>query len=243
MKRKILKKITALALTTVVSVSLSGCANDNKSDADKTTESTTTASEDMTTEEPTTKEPETEPYLGPEKLNFYVSDWGAGCRKLVTEYTGEWIIGRDILSIDVFATDEAKISSDTFSVVWREYWEKYEQAYNYKIGYMLEFDTVSEGKIKRTILEPDDIYGFLDYIEVYIYDDVNVPPNTWYSHLLQEQMTEKTYITSIKLTCGKRIDEVSNIMLSAFVYDDEKNFDIQGNYVGEHIIKCPVYKK
>lgn len=246
MKKNILKYTAVTAALAIVLSTVTGCAGDSESDEKKTTENITTENvikEEPTTEEPTTQEPTTEPYLGPDVLNFYESDWAAGCRKLITEYTGPWTVGKDILSIDVFAADEPKISADTFSVVWKEYWERYEEAYDYKIGYMLEFDTQSEGTIKRTILEPDDIYGFLDYIEVYIYDDVNVPPNTWYSHLLQEQITEKTYVTSIKLTCGKRIDEVSNISLTAFVYKGEEDFDEQGNYVGEHLVKCPVYRQ
>lgn len=240
------KNIVRLALSAVMSVSVLsslGCKDRGTDDSSPkaTTENITTT--EFVTEEPATEEPTTKPYLGPSVLNFYQSDRAAGCRRLVTEFKGPWTVGKDILSIDVFASDEATISGKTFSGVWKEYWEKYQEAYNYKIGYVLEFDTASEGKIKRTILEPDDIYGFLDYIEVYIYDDVNVPPNTWYSHLLQEQITDKTYVTSIKLTCGKRIDEVSNISLTAFAYNKDKSeFDSNGNYTGQHTVKCPVYK-
>ena len=242
------KIFLTLVLVTVVLASLCGCSNKSQDDDNKnysthmTKEEVTTAGQRVT-EEVTTEEPSTEQYLGPEIINFYQSDRQAGCRRLVTEFTGPWNAGKDILSIDVFACDEEEISGDTFSVVWKEYWEKYEKAYEYKIGYTLEFDTMDGGKIKRTILEPDDIYGFLDYIEVYIYDDVNVPPNTWYSHLLQEQITEDTYVTSIKLTCGEKIDEVSNVCLTAFIYKDEEEFDNEGNYTGEHFVKCPVYRQ
>lgn len=198
----------------------------------------TTAEEKATTEETTAVA-----YRGPDAISFYQPDKTAGGRRLTKEFAGAWTAGKDILSLEVFASGEQKIAGNTFSVLWKEYWEKCEAPEDYRLGYLLEFDTQSEGRVERTILEPDDIYGFLDYIEVYIYDDVNVPPDTWYSHLLQEQVNENTYVTSIKLTAGSRIDEVSNIRVTAFVYKDEKDFDGAGRYIGTHSTECIVKRQ
>lgn len=195
---------------------------------------------DTSVQETTTEEVTTEIYTGPEAIGFFQPDNMAGGKKRVEEYWGLWTVGKDILSIEVVPSGEEHVAGTTLKGLWTEYWNENQQTVQYKIGFSIEFDTVNEGKIERTILEPDDIYGFLDYVEVYIYDDVNITPGMWYSHLLQEEMTEDTLISSIKLTCGKNIDQVSNLKISAFAYKGDKDFDQQGKYIGGCQVTCPI---
>lgn len=218
-------------------------AIDNSATQDTTKEDAVQMPADGETTDRTTDKMTAQEYKGPEKISFYMPDGAAGLRRRTTQFTGPWTAGKDILSLEVFAGAEEDISGDTFSEVWTEYWNKYGSADGYRLGYRLEFGLQSGERIERTILEPDDIYGFLEYIEVYIYDDVNVPPHTWYSHLLQEQVNADTRVTSIKLTCGQRIGEVSDISVSAFVYSDERDFDAEGRYTGNVQAVCQVYRE
>ena len=45
-------------------------------------------------------------------------------------------------------------------------------------------------------------------------------------------ITENTLLTSIKLTAGKKVNEISSdILVTAFTYDND-DFDLDNNYIG-----------
>ena len=215
-------------------------------DEEKTTVEETTA-EETTEEETTTKKKKEEEETtaaekgAPTQSAFYIYENGS--RVKYTSYGANFTPGEVVASIDVFATEEDVISGEYFGTVWREYWEKYENAYEYKIGYTVVLKTENDGTIKKTILDPDDAQEIWDYMEVYLYDDVTQPPNTWYSHLTKEEMTDDTYVTSVKLRCGVNIEKVKSAKLRAFYYKGYSQFDEIGEYTGDDYIECKIVRK
>ena len=104
---------------------------------------------------------------------------------------------------------------------------------NSKIGYIVSFKLKSGEEINTTIKNPDDVFVYRNYLENYLYDDINQVQGEWYSHLLQSEVTDKTRMTSIKFTAGQDIDKVGDtIKLTAFVYNSDDDFDASGNYKG-----------
>ena len=109
----------------------------------------------------------------------------------------------------------------------------YEGYENSKIGYIVSFKLKSGEEINTTIKNPDDVFVYRNYLENYLYDDINQVQGEWYSHLLQSEVTDKTRMTSIKFTAGQDIDKVGDtIKLTAFVYNSDGDFDASGNYKG-----------
>lgn len=103
-----------------------------------------------------------------------------------------------------------------------------------KIGYLLEY-TTPEGNLSNLILRPSDISDkYWDFIEVYIYDDVNQDVTAWHSHLLDEEINDETLVTSFKITAGERISEVSDMRLTAFLYSPDKADEIDSAYIQRH---------
>ena len=94
-------------------------------------------------------------------------------------------------------------------------------------------EKTSGEEINTTIKNPDDVFVYRNYLENYLYDDINQVQGEWYSHLLQSEVTDKTRMTSIKFTAGQDIDKVGDtIKLTAFVYNSDDDFDASGNYKG-----------
>ena len=108
--------------------------------------------------------------------------------------------------------------------------DNYENAYNYRIGYIINFST-TESNINKTIISPKDTTEFYDYLEVYLYDDYH-RNGGWYSHTTEEEFNSETLLTSIKLTAGEKVNEItSDITLTVFTYDED-DFDENNNYRG-----------
>ena len=62
-----------------------------------------------------------------------------------------------------------------------------------------------------------------------------------YSHL--EEVNDNTLMTSIKIYAVDGIDNVQNIILTAFTYDDEDDFDDNGNYRGSSSYTINIKRK
>lgn len=177
-----------------------------------------------------------------EKINEYVDNnpiklglykyYGRGQnRKLITEYSDNWNYHNDISSFEVFFTNEEEISGKTFQTLFKEKYDDYQNIDNYKIGYQIKFST-NDKNINKTILSPNDTLEYFDYIETYLYDDYHREIGVWYSHTTEEEMNENTLLTSIKITAGKKVQEVtSDIKITAFTYEIEDDF-INGYYRG-----------
>ena len=75
-----------------------------------------------------------------------------------------------------------------------------------------------------------------------MYDSANVAKDIWYSHLLEEEMTDSTIMTSMKLTAGSKYEEIKEpIMVTGFTYDSEDDFDDNGFYRGNSKYLVNVY--
>ena len=117
---------------------------------------------------------------------------------------------------------------------------KYTDIDNYKIGYNIKFILNDGTSLDNTFLKPD-IFYFAKYFYVYFYDDIHQKDGTMYSHL--EEVNDNTLMTSVKLYAVDGIDDVKDIILTAFTYDDEDDFDDNGNYRGSSSYTIEIKRK
>lgn len=201
--------------------------------ADNSTSAYTTQSAAGTTVPSTT---ETEPYvldISPNTIGLYIpANDGTKDRVMVSEFIGEWTSKKDIDCFEAFASSDSRISGTNFADMWKSAWNAHENGQNGKIGYVLSF-TLSDGStVERMIQKPSDADSFKEYIEVYLYDDINQKPGVRYTHISDSEITANTVLSSIKLTGGSKIDEVTGITLTAFIYTGEDCFNSEGAYIG-----------
>lgn len=148
-------------------------------------------------------------------IGLYIKT-GSEKRVLQSQVQSDYTIGKDIIVLSAFFSEEQAISGGSFGKVWRSYKDKLPEALFYKIGYRLSYTLAAGSKVDQMIAGPADTEVNRNYIETYIYDDVN--QDGWYSHLLVSDMCEDTVVTSIKLTAGPDIDQVGDIEVEAFLY-------------------------
>ena len=114
---------------------------------------------------------------------------------------------------------------------------------NFKLGIMLEYDTLNDGHIKHVLYNPDTILEHQPYFAIYMYDAIKHRYDKWYSHITSEEFDDNTYVTSFKLTPGSKISELTSpLKLSVFTYDTEDDFDEDGNYRGNSIYTIEISK-
>jgi hypothetical protein len=163
-------------------------------------------------------------------LGLYKNYRNGSPRKLIKEYTAKWVYHKDISSFEVYYTNEEEITNNNQIKTFDLYKDKYENIDNYKIGYIINFN-INDEVINKTIISPKDVEEFYDYLEIYLYDDYH-RSGGWYSHTTESEFNNNTLLTSIKLTAGKKINEItSDITLTAFTYDED-DFDESNNYLG-----------
>ena len=234
-----MKKFLSTTLLSIITLSLvlTGCSSSSdtmNSTAESVTNDTSATLLDITTPSNTTVASSEDTSNNLNALRFYMVNESKSARTLATQFTGPWNRGTDIASFEVYATKESSISGANFKKVWESYWNQYSNSSNYKIGYYLSFDLISGDNISKTIKFPTDVFEFRDYLEVYLYDDINQIQGNWYSHLLESEVDSDTMITSIKLTPGVKISEVKDgITLKVFAYTGDQDFDsVTGQYIG-----------
>ncbi len=168
-----------------------------------------------------------------QKIGFYAPNRTAGTRELQTGYVGDFARGKDMAEYSVFYTDEPSISYDYFKTVWESYRDKYVNAEQYKIGYEILF-SVSGESVKKNIFKPSDTESYSNYIKTYLFDDVHQTQGQWYGPLSDSDMNGDTILTAIKLAGGADVDKIDDeIIITAFIYLDEKDFDsVSGEYTG-----------
>lgn len=193
------------------------------------------AKQTETTKKETEKTPEEikEDYIdnNPIKLGLYLYTNSYTTRKLLTEYSTDWIEGTDLCSLEIYYTTAESIPGTNQKKLWNTYYSYYQNIDNYRIGYHIEFNT-KNNQISKNILSPQDTEEIFDYIQLYLYDDINQEDGAWYSHVTNEQYNKNNILTSIKLTGSSKTNEItSNIILTAFTYDDD-DFDENNNYRG-----------
>ena len=154
--------------------------------------------------------------------------------ELQKDYQDDGSGGRDICVFAVFPSQKQKLSGQYFLYIWQDAVSENPGSAGKKIGYLLEY-TTPEGNLSNLILRPSDISDkYWDFIEVYIYDDVNQDVTAWHSHLLDEEINDETLVTSFKITAGERISEVSDMRLTAFLYSPDKADEIDSAYIQRH---------
>lgn len=171
-------------------------------------------------------------------IGMYVKQNGE--RVLTKEYSSLFALNQDVGVFSVFYTLEEKISGASIKDVWNSYLEKQPSSSLYKIGYHIFFET-QDMSISQTILKPEDAYGFYDYMQVYLYDDIHQEDGAFYTHI--EKMGETSLLTSIKLTGSTHTYEiVSPITLTAFLYQGNDDFGQNGMYKGTHMFSMVITK-
>ena len=173
---------------------------------------------------------------GVRSLSIYRRNPETRVREKKSEFSSQWVRGTDISSFEVFASDAESITFQTayFDDAFLSYWNNFEGNENCRIGYTVDFDLKNGEHIHKTLLKAGDELEYRPYLENYLYDDVHQAKGAWYSHLLPEEMKDTTLMTSIKFTPGEKIDEVGDVITAkAFVYNSEKDFDANGDYIGD----------
>lgn len=174
-------------------------------------------------------------------LGLYKNYRDGSNRKLITEYVSKWEYHKDISSFEVYYTNESEITNKNQIKTFDLYKDNYENIDEYKIGYTINFK-ISDIEVNKTIISPKDTEDFYDYLEIYLYDDYH-RTGGWYSHTTESEFNDNTLLTSIKLTAGKKVNEItSDIIVTAFTYDNKDNFDDLGNYRGKSSYKIIVKK-
>lgn len=176
---------------------------------------------------------EVEQYIDDNPLNIslYLEN-SLGFERLNNEIELSWFSKKDIISLCTFYSNDEFIKLDFYQNIYKNYASNIENINNYKIGWEISFDTYDK-KIYKKISFPNDTSDFYDYLEVYLYDSLNQEIGAWYSHLLEEQINDNTLLTTIKLTCGNKCNEItSNIYVKVFSYNGNDDFDDLGFYRG-----------
>ena len=169
---------------------------------------------------------------------FHLSDT-SGVKEKITKYESPWVKGQDIVTIDAFATDDDSVpisvgTGNVFKETWLGYWQSFEGYEDCKVGYNVSFKLKNGEVINQTILKPSDVFSYRPYMENYLYDDLANANSGWYSHLLDEEVTDDTVMDCVKFTAGEQYEEIDgNVTLTVFVYNSDKDFDSKGNYIGD----------
>jgi hypothetical protein len=173
------------------------------------------------------------PTTGPNPVGIYIPVEGSKNRKLLTSFSGSWIRGKDIDCFEAIASNQTQLTGSSFKSIWETAWKAFPDASGYKIGYRLTFTLKNGTTVTKTIKSPSDIAAsFTQYVEVYLYDDIHFVPGVRYTHLSPNDIKDTTVITSIKLTAGTKIADVTSINLMTFIYHGTQDFDSAGNYTG-----------
>ena len=159
--------------------------------------------------------------------------------RLYDTFYANFINGVDIGSFEVFLTDDEIIDGNRFKDTWNKYYNMYTDIDNYKIGYNITYKLKDGTTLGSNFFEPD-IFRYGKYFYVYLYDDINAPDG-FYSHL--EDMNDDTIITSIKIYAVEGIDDVEEITLTAFTYDNQDDFDDNNNYRGNSKYTITIKRK
>ena len=176
----------------------------------------------------------------PIKLGIFEAGGKYSNKEVIKDvYYAPFTDGVDIGSFEVFLTDEENISGTSYKDTWNKYYNLYDDISDYKIGYNIKFILSDGTNYEGTFLEPD-IFKFTDYFYVYLYDDIHQEDNAFYSHL--EEVNDDTLMTSIKLYAVGGINQVENIILTAFTYKDDNDFK-DGIYRGNSRYTIRIKKK
>lgn len=246
--------LVVLIILIVVLIVSCGKKKEKPAETEVPTETVTVPEETTTPEEETTI-----PQIKNEKpVALYTMDYGdMVCRK-VTGISREWSEYEDLESFGAFATSEELFEFSSETEAHNEIWNSITTENTYKIGYELSFDVGGTHKV-ITILKPGDIENNPDlyngdypedgdyseitgYLGVWVYDDMH-QDGGGYIHITQEEVTEETLLTSIKLRPTPQSEEIDNLILKAFSYSSQDEFDSNGHYCGNYASSVTIQKQ
>ena len=165
------------------------------------------------------------PYLdtNPIKVGIYKDG------KLLTEYNKKFKSRSDIAIFNIVFTNEEKLPNKSFKTLWKEYYDKYDNIGEYKIGFEIEVEINGEKKV-NVMLNPENQHKIYPYLYAYLYDDIH--NSGYYSHVTMETVKDNTIYSSIKLYLHDKTNEITSpITLTVFTYKDDKDF-VDGRYRG-----------
>lgn len=132
--------------------------------------------------------------------------------------------------LDFYYTNEENLGSNNQKENWYKFYSNYTNIDDYKIGFHFSF-YVGDTKIEKTVLNTYT-FTFEPYFYIYLYDDINQPDNTFYSHLEDADVNENTIFSSIKIFLMEPYDITSPIKFTVFTYNGLEDFDENNNYRG-----------
>lgn len=165
-------------------------------------------------------EPIKEEKIEEEKIDIGMYLYTGSGRDLIDNYETDFILNQDLVSIEVYNTTISSLSNAKQKDLWYQYYDQF-KSLNPKIAYHIKFSTTDSGIIDKTIYSPSDTEDIYDYMQIYLYDDINQEDNTFYIHISEDEFNDNTILSSIKLTGSTKTDNInSDIELGAFMYTD-----------------------
>ena len=177
------------------------------------------------TEALTTAEPE----LLPDCVGLYDDLTESGTYTRLDKWESPWVSGQDIAVFDVIPSRESVIDGGAYRAMWLAESEKVSPGVPVTAHLLLEYST-TDGVHHSVALDTwRDAESAAEpgYLEVYLYDDIHQEEGTWYSHLTEDTTNAETVVSSVKLTAGSLIGEVTSIRLTAYMTSPEAGAAVQ----------------
>lgn len=156
---------------------------------------------------------------------------------LVKDYKTNIQNVKDIAVFQIYPSQDNQISlNKDWGSSFFEKWSSIPNYQNLKIGFNIKYtlDNIETGEqVNQTILDPSTTikpgYAFL---ATYLYDDYLHRNDNNYSHIDENEYSEQSLFTSIKVFCANADRIVSKIKLTVFTYDNPEDIDENLEYRG-----------
>ena len=159
---------------------------------------------------------------------------------LLTEYHKKFTDKTDISVFSVLFTNDKTVPNKAIKSIWKQYYDKYENIDDYKIGFEIKVDINGQEKV-NVMLNPENQHKLDPYLYAYLYDDIH--SSGYYSHVTMDKVTDDTIYSSIKLYLHKKTNEITSpITLTVFTYKDDNDF-LDGRYRGNSKYTITIYNK
>lgn len=147
---------------------------------------------------------------------FFFTDGGRATYEKITTYSAPLQANADFGSFGV-APDVTPDGRKTYVSLWDAGRSAYPGLGECKTGFVVTFVAAGETREVELLYPSDAIGDFNEFLDFYLYDDYANAGKGWYSHLTENDFTDSTLITSIKITGRARAAEVRLVSLSVFL--------------------------
>ncbi len=144
-------------------------------------------------------------------------------------------VEEDIGIFQIYFSNDKEVNLDKSFA--DKYYEEYNK-YNVKVGFNIKYTLNTGEEVSYNILNPSQAFEKWEYLMNYLYDDFANKGKGFYSHIENNEYTESTLFTSIKLQSSYKCQDISKLELKVFTYDDLEdiyNNDYRGN--SQHTMK------